>query len=282
MKILMKIRRNNKNIFANDDLVAYCANLSTSIEISKFMKDEIKCTSSPARMKQMKIRQLMTKNIKKVKSLIKSNPFRGQNNDDCPVKLLNFNYNNSTCEATRAKHPIACHTPILKRKTFNKKEFNLNPIDDSFSIFTQNRTENNTSTPIRKYSSSRFHSKHLSTYYQSVLDEDSTQIIIDNPVLIESTFNNSSCSNISDDLIIVEHRKCPRKLIEIERSWNSMMINRYHDNTNASFNEIPSWANGNQLNLALVNQLYFNPSANGVFQPTKHKEINGFNDLYEA
>lgn len=282
MKILMKLRK-NKNIFVNDDLVAYCANLSTSIEISKFAKDEIKCTSSPSRLKHKKIRNLMTKNIKKVKTLIKTNPFRSENQDNDPVKLLNFNYNNSTCEVTRAKHQnTGQHTPILKRKTFNKIEFNLNPIDDSFLIFTQNKTENNTSTPIRRtYSSSRLNSKYLmSTYYQSVVDnEDSTQVFIDNPVLIESTFNNSSCSNISDDLIIIEHRKCPRKLIEIERSWNSLMINKYHENTNASFNEIPSWANGNQLNLALVNQLYFNPTANGVFKQTK---INGFNDLCEA
>ena len=36
------------------------------------------------------------------------------------------------------------------------------------------------------------------------LMDQSTQIAIDEPILIESTFNTSSCSNLSDDLIILQ------------------------------------------------------------------------------
>lgn len=101
----------------------------------------------------------------------------------------------------------------------------------------------------------------------SQLDE-STQCQ-ESPVLIESTFNNSSLSNLSDDLIIVQitnapkQNKCSDTLVD-----NLNIINKYHNNTDASLKQ-PQWALGHNLNLALVNQIYFNPAANGVFNSQK-------------
>ena len=48
-------------------------------------------------------------------------------------------------------------------------------------------------------------------------------------------------------------------------NWNMLVINKFHDDTNATFNGLPEWAVGNELNLAVVNQLYYNPNGNGVF-----------------
>ena len=48
-----------------------------------------------------------------------------------------------------------------------------------------------------------------------------------------------------------------------------MVIKKFHENTNATFTDLPSWALGNQLNLALVNQLYYNPNGKGVFNANK-------------
>jgi len=112
--------------------------------------------------------------------------------------------------------------------------------------------------------------------------DESTQIPVDEPVLLESTFNSSSCSNLSDDLIILQ-TAMPQKPISkptsskrksINKSmnktsnktnWNLFVINKYNEDSNVAFEQIPKWAVGTELNLALVNQLYYNPNANGVF-----------------
>lgn len=117
--------------------------------------------------------------------------------------------------------------------------------------------------------------------------DQSTQAPIDAPVLVESTFNTSSLSNLSDDLIILQTAKPAPKfnmtpLTNSTRINNSDMVNKKRkcspfgsiksklarqDETHsfAVLNQTPDWANGYQLNMALVNQLYFNPSARGVF-----------------
>ncbi|RMZ93359.1 hypothetical protein BpHYR1_041259 [Brachionus plicatilis] len=60
---------------------------------------------------------------------------------------------------------------------------------------------------------------------------------------------------------------------------NLKMINKYYNDTNASFEQLPQWALGHNLNVALVNQLYYNPAAQNFllfyhniinfYQPTK-------------
>jgi hypothetical protein len=120
-----------------------------------------------------------------------------------------------------------------------------------------------------------------------VLMDQSTQAIVDSPVLVESTFNTSSLSNLSDDLIILQTASKPRfaqPLINSTRnsaikktpksnkrkSINSRLVN----DSLIKNNKIPTWANGYELNMALVNQLYFNPSGNGVFNATNVLSIN--------
>ncbi|CAF0796758.1 unnamed protein product [Brachionus calyciflorus] len=100
--------------------------------------------------------------------------------------------------------------------------------------------------------------------------DESTQCQ-ESPVLTESTFNNSSLSNLSDDLIILQTTCAPMRPKSSAKpnqfDDNLKIINKYHENTNASFESLPRWALGNNLNLALVNQLYYNPSGNGIFNP---------------
>lgn len=136
----------------------------------------------------------------------------------------------------------------------------------------------------------------------SQLVDQSTQAYVESPVLVESTFNTSSVSNLSDDLIILQTQAQPprngfvcastmkksatkkrsfnnssfRKAMtttkksvggesESANDWNLLVINKFCNNTNCSLENIPEWAMGNNLNVALVNQAYFNPNANGVF-----------------
>lgn len=132
--------------------------------------------------------------------------------------------------------------------------------------------------------------------YSMEMDQ-STQAPLDMPVLLESTFDSSSCSNLSDDLIILQTQSRPapvsaRKLnkspfpvcsiikspsmsskgnsststkLDRSKNWNLLVINKFHEDTNATFSKVPQWAVGHELNLAVVNQQYFNPNGNGVF-----------------
>ena len=50
------------------------------------------------------------------------------------------------------------------------------------------------------------------------LMEESTQVAVDEPVLVESTFNTSSCSNLSDDLIILQTQPTPQQRPRQRRS----------------------------------------------------------------
>jgi hypothetical protein len=112
--------------------------------------------------------------------------------------------------------------------------------------------------------------------------DESTQIPVDEPVLLESTFDSSSCSNLSDDLIILQtaipqkptnkpmssKKKSANKSVNKssnKTNWNLFVINKYNEDSEIAFEQIPKWAVGTELNLALVNQLYYNPNANGVF-----------------
>jgi hypothetical protein len=145
-----------------------------------------------------------------------------------------------------------------------------------------------------------------------MLDE-STQVPVDSPVLIESTFNTSSCSNLSDDLIILQtaipkpqpsvyytpkfsstnifndkkSKTSCKKSAKKEKNFNKKESTRFLNVSKASkktvcnlsvinknienslFNgKLPQWAVGQELNVAIVNQLYYNPNGKGVFNAT--------------
>jgi hypothetical protein len=121
--------------------------------------------------------------------------------------------------------------------------------------------------------------------------DDSTQVNCDEPLLSESTFDTSSLSNLSDDLIILQtnatiSHQTPKiqqsdnknRLLPLLSSKSTGKIKNivksrgyFHDNNNTSSysinngNNVPQWAIGNALNLAVVNQLYYNPNGQGVF-----------------
>lgn len=76
----------------------------------------------------------------------------------------------------------------------------------------------------------------------------------------------------SQTSIIESHelvQKAIQQTMSESKNWNLLVINKYHNDTNATFNNLPEWAVGNQLNLAVVNQLYYNPTGNGVFNKPK-------------
>ena len=76
----------------------------------------------------------------------------------------------------------------------------------------------------------------------------------------------------SQTSIIESHelvQKAIKQTMSESKNWNLLVINKYHNDTNATFNNLPEWAMGNQLNLAVVNQLYYNPTGNGVFNKPK-------------
>ena len=64
-------------------------------------------------------------------------------------------------------------------------------------------------------------------------------------------------------------RAIQQTMSESTKNWNLLVINKYHDDTNATFGRLPEWAVGNELNVAVVNQLYYNRSASGVFSKNK-------------
>jgi len=115
--------------------------------------------------------------------------------------------------------------------------------------FNQNSTSNTlriTSTPNKKSNKSMY------------LDQ-STQIQIDSPVLIESTFNTSSCSDLSDDLIILQTAATTNTNTNTTSTANAASFVGNDLLLNA--NQVPDWARGPQLSLAVVNQHYFNHEA---------------------
>ena len=114
----------------------------------------------------------------------------------------------------------------------------------------------------------------LNTYDQSGGDnmmtcmDESTQVV-EAPVLVESTFDTSSCSNLSSDLIILQtgyysqrratminSQKVSYNWVELDTPREIQMCDRV----------VPDWAMGNQLNLAVVNQVYFAQKGTRCFE----------------
>ncbi len=90
--------------------------------------------------------------------------------------------------------------------------------------------------------------------YDMTIDE-STQVI-EAPILIESTFDTSSCSNLSSDLIILQ--------TEYLKTSNS--VQKEYQNSDNFCQFVPEWATGFQLNLAVVNQVYFEQNGTKLFR----------------
>ena len=130
-------------------------------------------------------------------------------------------------------------------------------------LLSQSSAEGQTSTPIKKR-----HSYNSQADLSELMDQ-STQLQVDSPVLIESTFDTSSCSNLSSDLIILQTGFNARSNQQqryqspfVQNSINETnvrLINRFAEHN--SFDQVPDWAMGNNLNLALVNQIYFKQNA---------------------
>ena len=131
-------------------------------------------------------------------------------------------------------------------------------------LLSQSTVEGQTSTPIKKR-----HSYVAQADLTELMDQ-STQLQVDSPVLIESTFDTSSCSNLSSDLIILQTGFNARSTQQPQQhlstfvqtsinETNVRLINRFAEHN--SFDQVPDWALGNNLNLALVNQIYFKQNA---------------------
>lgn len=186
-------------------------------------------------------------------------------------------YSNGTSSSSSTSSLSSCNSDkyfLISSEINHEQQSTLN--------FTENFVES--STPVTKnriMNRNKFYDETDPIPFSSYEDdcsvdvtcqlEESTQCQ-ESPVLIESTFNNSSLSNLSDDLIILQITNAPKqnknKFQEIVDE-NLKIINKYHNDTNAVLKE-PQWALDQNLNLALVNQLYFNPAGNGVFNPEKN------------
>ena len=183
----------------------------------------------------------------------------GTNNKQETPKLIKYNYKSyfdlpqvDLCVVVPVNKPeleqqhISCSC-LFKSNSDGEQSFmsSSNISSDLFSCNTNNKTNELqavaiTSTPNKKT-------------YDYDLDE-STQIQVDSPVLIESTFNTSSCSNLSDDLIILQTAASSYSNNKPKLSGDGTLLF-------LNQNEIPKWALGPQLNLAVVNQHYFNQEA---------------------
>lgn len=164
---------------------------------------------------------------------------------------------------------IETSTPVLNNRRVSRTSLEQESKEISMYLFNDETEE--------QYSQNETEENNVACY----LDQ-STQCQVDSPVLLESTFDSSSLSNLSDDLIILQTASAPiqpaknssskkqqKQQSSISKNdWNLQVIDKYANNTNATFNNMPNWAVGNNLNLALVNQLYYNPTANGVFNPS--------------
>lgn len=124
-------------------------------------------------------------------------------------------------------------------------------LSKNLSNIQLNQESGQTSTPILQ----RRALPESILYEADMTMDESTQIQVDEPVLIESTFDTSSCSNLSSDLIILQTGYFGKSATPRVNSVNQ---------TNMSYDlvdTVPEWAMGHQLQLAVVNQIYFQQNA---------------------
>ena len=150
--------------------------------------------------------------------------------------------------------------------SFNEQDIN----SDLFLAISNNNNNNNNSNEIVScmfktmplYETSATNTLRITSTpnkksNKSMYLDQSTQIQIDSPVLIESTFNTSSCSDLSDDLIILQ---APVRTVT-PNTYIAATPKVAADDLLLNAERIPDWACGPQLNLAVVNQHYFNHEA---------------------
>lgn len=121
-----------------------------------------------------------------------------------------------------------------------------------------------TSTPILKRKDLEQEEDSFVCYEADMTMDESTQVPVDEPVLLEETFNTSSCSNLSGDLIVIQTGFSPKTSANNTSSYHS--ANSTEANT-ILIDRVPDWAMGQQLNLAIVNQVYFaKENQNNIFE----------------
>lgn len=189
----------------------------------------------------------------------------GTNNKQETPKLIKYNYKSYfdlpqvdlvvvpvnkpelVLEQQQQQH-ISCSC-LFKSNSDGEQSF-MSSSNSSSDLFSCNTNTNNKTNELQAVAITSTPNKKT---YDYDLDE-STQIQVDSPVLIESTFNTSSCSNLSDDLIILQTAASSYSNNKPKLSGDGTLLF-------LNQNEIPKWALGPQLNLAVVNQHYFNQEA---------------------
>ena len=142
----------------------------------------------------------------------------------------------------------------------NAAEISAN-ISDAIHMAKRNQE----STPIRQRSAVIQQialEDSFARYEADMTMDESTQVAVDEPVLLESTFDTSSCSNLSGDLIVVRTGFSPKS----SANSTSAYLSACSTEANTLLIEcVPDWAMGNQLKLAIVNQVYFAGTQSNVF-----------------
>ena len=124
-------------------------------------------------------------------------------------------------------------------------------LSKNLSNIQLNKENGQTSTPILQ----RRAIQESIIYEADMTMDESTQVQVDEPILIESTFDTSSCSNLSSDLIILQTGFSAKSTTPCVSSINRE--NMSYDLVDS----VPEWAMGHQLQLAVVNQIYFQQNA---------------------
>lgn len=131
-------------------------------------------------------------------------------------------------------------------------------------IVASENQDGQTSTPILKRKGIQQEEDTFVCYEADTTMDESTQALVDEPVLLEETFNTSSCSNLSGDLIVIQTGFSPKTSANNTSSYHS--ANSTDANT-ILIDRVPDWAMGQQLNLAIVNQVYFaKENQNNLFE----------------
>lgn len=187
-------------------------------------------------------------------------------------------YSNGTSSSSSTSSLSSCNSEqyflITSENNFQNDQqsslnFTKNFVESSTPVFNKRMANCNRLCDQDKepFSSFSFCEKDCQRLDETSQLDESTQCQ-ESPVLIESTFNNSSLSNLSDDLIIVQITNAPKenKCKEIATDNNLNIMNKCHNNTSLYQ---PQWVLGSNFNFGLVNQLYFNSSAYKGLNPSK-------------
>lgn len=245
-KSFINITNTTQNLKKNFSMIKIQNNMCSSMLSNK--KPNLKTNNFK------RIKQAISNKLKKfqLKRLIQTNDCLQSPNN---AKLVKFNYKSyfaqpelvlpqplELIEPKQCSESCSCINNSNGEESFRSYS-SENDLDSDLFLMNsetsfafkeiQSEDKCTTSTPNKKMNQTSYH-------------DQSTQLQIETPVLIESTFNTSSCSHLSDDLIILQTAVCKAQ------SNNDLILNN---------RDIPNWAHGPQLNLAVVNQHYFKQEA---------------------